>query len=208
MLFLRCFRFSSCSAHFHGFLFRVSLFFLFLLLIFAIFGYRLYNLVHYTGVRSQNVGIYLYISTTANRSSHIPTGFYERAKAPFELPRGTSHCVFSAPPSLCGVHQRMLDGPPLVSRWTSSGKGAKEDNASAAAEAQARKHLRTHPTAKKESIEFEAEPWHKRHHWHIAEVDKIRVNFRVWAGAQAMQLILPDGESTNLDRNVEELIDV
>ena len=42
------------------------------------------------------------------------------------------------------------------------GKGAEEDNASAVAEVQARKHSRTPPTAKKASVNSEAEPRCKR----------------------------------------------
>ena len=53
------------------------------------------------------------------------------------------------------------------------GTGAEEDNASAAAEAQARKHSRTPPTAKRASVDSEAEPRHKRRHRRIAAVDKI-----------------------------------
>ena len=88
-------------------------------------------------------------------------------------------------------------------------KGTEEDNASAAAEEQARQqcqHSLTHPTAKKASVNSEAEPLHKRRHRRIAEVDKIIS--RVRAGAETLQLILPDGESADLDRTVEELINV
>ena len=87
-----------------------------------------------------------------------------------------------------------------------SGKGAEEDNASAAAEAQARKHSRTPPTAKKAIANSEAEPRRKRRNRRIAEVDKIISS--VWAGAETMQLIRPDGESADLDRTVEELFNV
>ena len=58
--------------------------------------------------------------------------------------------------------------------------------------------------AKKASVDSEAEPRRERRHRRIAEVDKIIS--RVRAGAEAMQLIWPDGESAELDRNVEELI--
>ena len=44
------------------------------------------------------------------------------------------------------------------------GQGTEEDNASAAAEAQARKHSQTPPTAKKASVDSEAEPRRKRRH--------------------------------------------
>ena len=63
------------------------------------------------------------------------------------------------------------------------GKGAEEGNASASAEAQARKHSRTRPTAKKASVNSEAEPRRKRRHRRIAEVDKIIS--RVRAGADS-----------------------
>ena len=49
-------------------------------------------------------------------------------------------------------------------------KGTEEDNASAAAEAQARKHSRTPPTAKKAGVDSEAEPRRKRRHCHGASV--------------------------------------
>ena len=87
-------------------------------------------------------------------------------------------------------------------------KGTEEDNTSAEAEAQARQHSRTPPTAKKASVNSEAEPRRKRHgrHRRIAEVGKIIS--RVRAGAETMQLIRPDGESADLDRTNEELINV
>ena len=76
------------------------------------------------------------------------------------------------------------------------------------AEAQARKHSQTPPTAKKAGVDSEAEPRRKRRHRRITEVDKIIC--RVRARAQAMQLIVPVRESADLDRNhdVEELINV
>ena len=73
------------------------------------------------------------------------------------------------------------------------------------AEAQARKQARTPPTAKKATVYSEAEQRQRRHRC-ITEVNKIFC--RVLAGAQAKQLIQPDGELAGLDRNVEELIDV
>ena len=46
-------------------------------------------------------------------------------------------------------------------------EGAEEDTARAATEAQARKHRRTPPTAKKASIDSEVEPLCKRRHGQI-----------------------------------------
>ena len=88
-------------------------------------------------------------------------------------------------------------------------ESAEEDNASVAAAAHARKHSRTTPTAKRASVDSEAEPLRKRRHRCITEVAKIIC--RVRAGAQAMQLTRPHGESADLYRNVEaveQLIDV
>ena len=50
------------------------------------------------------------------------------------------------------------------------GKGAKEDNSDAADEAQAHKHRKTPPTAKKASVDSEAEPRRKRRHWSITNI--------------------------------------
>ena len=86
------------------------------------------------------------------------------------------------------------------------GKGAKEENTRSAAGAQARKQARMPPTAKEARIGPEAEPRRKRRHRRTTWIDKIFCS--VQAGAQAMQLIRPDGESADLDRIVEELIDV
>ncbi len=69
---------------------------------------------------------------------------------------------------------------------------------------------RTPPTAKKPEASGDSlsggEPLRKRHHQRIAEIDK--VIDRVRAGAQAVQLIRPDERCGDLDRNLEELINV
>ncbi len=68
---------------------------------------------------------------------------------------------------------------------------------------------RTPPTAKKASGDSESggEPRRKRRQPpRIAQIDK--VIGRVRAGAEAVQLIRPDEEAYDLDRNLEELINV
>ena len=82
------------------------------------------------------------------------------------------------------------------------GKGAGEDNAGASAVS----GRRTPPTTKKVPGDSEAtEPRRKRRLRRITKIDKILTSVR--AGSPAIQLIRPDGESGDLDMDVEELID-
>jgi hypothetical protein len=92
----------------------------------------------------------------------------------------------------------------------SQGTGEDNRDARAVEEADVRAPARTPPTAKKPEASGDSlsggEPRHKRRHRRIAEIDK--VIDRVRAGAQAAQLIQPDEESGDLDRNLEDLINV
>ena len=82
------------------------------------------------------------------------------------------------------------------------GKGAEEDNAGTVAVAV----RRTPPTARKVPGDSEAaKPRRKRRLRRTTEIEKILT--RVRAGSTAIQLIRPDGESGDLDMDVEELID-
>ena len=83
------------------------------------------------------------------------------------------------------------------------GKGAGEDNAGAVAVAV----RRTPPTTKKVPVDSEAaEPRRRRRLRRATKIDNILTSVR--AGSPAIQLIRPDGESGDLDMDVEDLIDV
>ncbi len=85
-------------------------------------------------------------------------------------------------------------------------QGTGEDNRDARAVEEADVRSPAPPTAKKASDDSGGEPRRKRRHRRITEIDKV-IN-RVRAGAEAAQLIRPDEESGNLDRNLEDLINV
>jgi hypothetical protein len=70
----------------------------------------------------------------------------------------------------------------------------------------ARAPARTPPTAKRASKDSGGEPQRKRRHRRIAAIDKV-IN-RIRAGAEKAQLIRPDNEAGNLDRELAELINV
>ena len=87
-------------------------------------------------------------------------------------------------------------------------KGAEKDNAAGALQ-QMRKHTSTHGPGRLQRPRRQALTRKPSRCASVAIGTSPRsIICSVWAGAEAMQLNWPDGVSEDLDRNVEELIDV